>query len=212
MNKRDFVKKHRVPKLKNAGMIATAKEVAKSATNFISSFIGTNLFLSIFSAGALQYLWGLINSLQMIVMTALFRIDIADNADMILVAILEMVSLDFVETDEVINALFDYRETPIFMAEDRGGDELESKFGDAGYDSSNYVLLLGPIFLIASAYLLFNILRCLAQLSCRKCGENCLTRRIRSNTAHKVVILRFILEGCVEMGISAMISVLLMED
>ena len=69
-------------------MILSATQVKGAASNALKSFLGGNLFVSLFSAGALQYLWGLINALQMIVLTVLFNIDVAANADMIMVAIL----------------------------------------------------------------------------------------------------------------------------
>ena len=41
--------------------------------------MGTNFFLSIFMISMLQYMWGLINTLQMIVMTVLFSLNMPLN-------------------------------------------------------------------------------------------------------------------------------------
>ena len=40
----------------------------------ITTFIGSNIFSSIFLGGMLSYLWGLVNTLQIIVLTALFSV------------------------------------------------------------------------------------------------------------------------------------------
>ena len=41
-----------------------------------------------------------------------------------------------------------------------------------------------------------------------KYGDNCLTRRVRANIEFTVVTLRYLLEGCIQIGMSAMICVL----
>ena len=78
-------------------MMETAYSVSERSANALSAFHSANLFVSLVSAGALQYLWGLINVLQVIVMTDLFKVNVTPNAHMIMVAIHEMVSLDFIE-------------------------------------------------------------------------------------------------------------------
>lgn len=114
--------------------------------------------------------------MQMIVLSALFRIDVAINANMIMIAILKMVSLDFIDTDSLLVEMFGYRETPIFESFDKGGEELESKYGDASFDSSNYIMLLGPLFFIILLYLTARILLRMAKFVCKRCSKNCLAK------------------------------------
>ena len=105
--------------------------------------------------------------------------------------------------------MFDFKETTAFETKfysDTG--EAKSKFGQAGYDNTNFIQLLGPIFFIILAFIVFNILRCVMKVVTRGCGENCCTKRLRRNSTVHVVVMRFILEGCVEVGLSAMIAVL----
>lgn len=60
------------------------QELLESATSAIESSVYTvalsNIVLSIFFAGLLQLLWGLINTIQMIMLTALFTILLPQNA------------------------------------------------------------------------------------------------------------------------------------
>lgn len=59
-------------------------EVAELAVNVIENailgFFGANIFFSFFSAQLLQYLWALINALQILVMTILFDLSVPINA------------------------------------------------------------------------------------------------------------------------------------
>ena len=51
----------------------------------------------------------------MIVLSALFALDIAYNADMVMLAILEMVSGDFINTEFILGKIFEFRETKPFF-------------------------------------------------------------------------------------------------
>ena len=53
---------------------AAIKAAETASGGFLKVFLGTNLFVSIFLIGVLQYLWGLINTLQMIVLTVLLNV------------------------------------------------------------------------------------------------------------------------------------------
>ena len=44
------------------------------------------------------------------------------------------------------------------------------------------------------------------------CSENFLTKRLRKSSEYTLVIMRFILESCLEIGISAMICVLMIDE
>ena len=72
-------------------------------------------------------------------------------------------------------------------------------------------MLLGAVFFVTIFYACILVLRKLAVLAVRKCGDNWATRRIRRNQNIPVVVTRFLLEGCVEIGMSAMISVIMIE-
>ena len=67
----------------------------------LQAFFGANLVFSIISAYMLQYLWGLINAIQIIVLTSLFRITLPHNVGSIITAVWKLVSLDLFQTDSI---------------------------------------------------------------------------------------------------------------
>lgn len=81
----------------------------------------------------------------------------------------------------------------------------------AGYESSNYFKLLGPILLIVIFLIALTILRRLIVCAVSCCPENCFTRYIRRKTDYVLFIMRFLLEGCIEIGLSSMITVIMID-
>lgn len=78
----------------------------------LKAFLGANVLISLFFAGALQYLWGMINALQVIVLTKLFSLDnIPPNAYIVMQTILKLCALEFIDTGFLSEKLFNFRET-----------------------------------------------------------------------------------------------------
>ena len=59
-------------------------------------------------------MWGLINGLQLIVLTVLFNTKIPVNAKEILVVVLALVNFELVNTEEIYPVIFDFTETDSF--------------------------------------------------------------------------------------------------
>ena len=75
--------------------------MAEASENALKAFFSANIFFSFFMATLLQYLWGMINTLQILVLTDLFGFrDIPPNAEMVMQAILRMCSLEFIDTGQ----------------------------------------------------------------------------------------------------------------
>ena len=115
------------------------ESVEGAAGGFLSVFMGTNFFLSFFMIGVLQFLWGLINTLQMIMFTVLFSCNFPLNASKIMIAIMKLTNLDIIDTESILTAMWNFKvET----------DSISPIFEEAGYESSNFIIELGPLFLI----------------------------------------------------------------
>ena len=111
----------------------------------------------------------MINVLQTIVLSALFNVQIPINADMVMVAILQLVSADVVDVDPWIEYLHEFRETePFFLRYDSEG-RAYSKFEDAGYDSANFIQLLGPVYFFFLFYIGIGVLKFLLSIVFRCC-------------------------------------------
>ena len=150
-------------------------------------------------------MWGLINALQMIVHTALFNVKIPFNARMIMVAVLSIVSLEAVDTSPLLEGMFEFRETESFMTVIDEQGESSSNFEKAGYESANFLALIGSIFFIILLYILIEILMLLLRQALKPCGNNRFTNWVRKSSNKKVIIIRFLLESCVELGLCAVI-------
>ena len=66
-----------IVKLDDGSLKETAETVAASSTGALAVFLGSNLILGIFLSFILTYLWGMINSLQIVTLTTLFTYVIA---------------------------------------------------------------------------------------------------------------------------------------
>ena len=151
----------------------------------------------------------MINSLQIIVLTDLFELEIPTNAGMVMELILRMCSLEFIDTGILMEYVFNFRETLAFSSKENAAGENDSKFEDAGYDSIIYFELLGPMLLIILIFLLIVLLRWVLKLAFNKASStNCLKKRLLRKPNYLVGMSRFLLESSIEIGLSAMICVL----
>ena len=107
----------------------------------------------------------------------------------------------------MFQSIFNFRETEAFMTQTYINGEKKSSYADAGYESTNFVLNLSPLLMIVLAYLVYLIVKKLLQISTKCCSANCLTRFLRQDNLYSIVIVRFLLESCLEICLSAMITV-----
>lgn len=73
----------------------------------LASSSAANISLSF----SLQYFWGVINALQLIVFTCLFNLKTPLNAETVEIAILKMVSFDLLNTEETLKKIFKFNDT-----------------------------------------------------------------------------------------------------
>ena len=71
-------------------------------------------------------------------LSALFVFDLPINAEIFMMMILRLVAFDFIQTEEIFQVIFSFRETKWFMTETFANGEKVSKFAEAGYDSTNF--------------------------------------------------------------------------
>lgn len=129
---------------------------------------------------------------------------------MVMKMILRMCSLDFIQTDKIF-VIFNFRETKMFNTKTSKEGEETSKWAEAGYDSSNFFLLMGAIIIFMVLFVVISVFKLSVRLCTKCCGDNTFTRYFRKPIMFSVIGLRFLLEGCLEIGLSAMITVLMMD-
>ena len=178
----------------------------------MKTIFSSSIILSVFLAVVLQYIWGMINTLQIIVLTCLFtRLEIPMNADEVMKMILRLCALDFMQSDKILEK-FNFRDTDAFdLIPDDEGNKA-SKWQEVGFESSNFIQLLGPVYFIVHVFIVFLILKWIAEKMCVRCGDNFITRRVRKKTDFSAIITRFMLEGAIGMGIPAFISLLMVSN
>lgn len=134
----------------------------------------------------------------MTVLTVLFSVEMPVNCYRIMIEIMKLTNLDVINTQEYIDKIFTFKvET----------EPLDAKFSDAGYESSNFIIELGPLFFIIMTSITFFLARLLMLYLIRPCGTNCMTKRLRQRLSIGVVVIRFMIEGCIELGLCALIAI-----
>ena len=111
---------------------------------------------------------------------------------------MKLTNLALVDTDSSINMLFNLDESI--------SEPLNDRFEEAGYDSTNFFILLGLVFYLLMFFIIWNILILLMQ-KCTRNMNNCLTKRLRKKRRVRKTILIFLLESCSELSISALICI-----
>ena len=119
-----------------------------------------------------------------------------------MIAIMKLTNLDVIPTEDLLNEIFTFEvEAPAF----------NENFEAAGYESSNFIIELGPLgFIIVLSTVLFIIKNLLKNLSTR-CDDNWFKRRLQKEPRFRLIIARFLMESCVEIGLVSTISVVTVE-
>lgn len=145
-------------------------------------------------------------------LTDLFNLDIPENADNFMLMILGLCSLEFIDTSVYLEKIFTLRDTEAFRTTHFSDGTSVAKYAEAGYESIIFLELLGPLFFMIIAMVLFMLLKKALQKCAMRYGDNFLTKRLKKETDYLVFIVRFLLEGCIDIGLSALIAVVSIND
>lgn len=118
---------------------------------------------------------------------------------MILIEALKLVNFDLFEK------YFDLTPELIF-GEFRETAPLDERFEEAGYDSANFFLLCGPIVFMAIAFLIWIPLRKCLSIAIKDCKDNYVTKRLKKGARSQLIVLRFLTESAIELGLASLIT------
>ena len=104
----------------------------------------------------------MINSLQLIMLTVCFNLRTPVNVQKTEIQILGLVSFDVFDTGKLYKKIFQFNETMT--------PPYTDKFAEASMESSNFILELGPVFIIEIFYLLVVAFHPVMLYLCK--GEN----------------------------------------
>ena len=85
-----------------------------------------------------------------------------------MITFLGLVSLDFIDTDFLLEEMFDFRETDAFGTYIDGYGEPQSHFADAGFETSNFIELLGSVFFVILLYASLQLVLALLKILVRQ--------------------------------------------
>lgn len=113
---------------------------------------------------------------------------------------MRLTNLDVVETEQFLTSFFTFKSEAL---------PLNDTFEEVGYESSNFIIELGLIFCIIVFFGFVALVRlCLIKMTQKLCSRvnNCCTRRLNMSTSARVYLVRFLIEGCIELGLVALIA------
>lgn len=115
-----------------------------------------------------------------------------------MIQVMKLTNLDVIETEDFLENLFTFKAP---------SGALNPVFEEAGYESSNFIIELGPLFILICISTTIYLLRFLLLRVLRRWGsDNCCTRRLRFRLQLIAIIVRFLIESCIELGLVAMIA------
>ena len=140
------------------------------AEGSIATMVTANLTTSILSSQVIQFLWGVINSLQIIVLPVLYSLSFPTVCFDVLISIMKMTNLDLINVEPVLYQMFKFRET----------EPVNVTFELAGYDSSNFFIEMGPLFFITTFFIFWMPVRkAISWCGSKTQGKNFITRRMK---------------------------------
>ena len=160
-----------------------------------------NAFITILLATTLQYLWGMVNALQIMVMTVFFYSLIPPNASVIMVEILKACNFELFDSE------------PYFEYFDFGDSESYTViFEESGFSGSIFMPGLGCVFLFVALFPIYVVVHSLMRYMFKdeqkiKCIKNFIQPK-----NFGVIVVVFMLEGCVELGLGASVSLLMLDS
>ena len=118
----------------------------------LNVFLSGNLVFTIFASVVITYIWSMINGLQVIALSSLFKVRIPAVALVVLTTILQLAAFDLFKVGTLLQKIFSFSDTPAF----------NSSFAEAGYENSNFILGLGLMNFAIVYYFVFLLVGCCA--------------------------------------------------
>jgi hypothetical protein len=114
-----------------------AGSVASSSMNYM---LYGNLGLQIFMSVSMQLLWGMVNTLQLVIHMNMLSVMIPANVQFFLSFVVNIVNFKIVPTKDIINSL-------LGLKDKMKKSDVSPEFQQTGYESSNMAQNLGLLLL-----------------------------------------------------------------
>eukprot|EP00347_Sterkiella_histriomuscorum_P016053 403354665 len=168
-NQKDYLAQKEIPPQSNQNSDNILDQTNDVLQITLNSILYGSMGLSIFLGNFMQLLWGMINTLQLASHTPLFTINYSAEVNEFLKAIFDVSTFDPIESNQYIQRVFKLEDIENYPP-------YNDRFEFTGYDSSNFLYLLGgfPVLfifkylLILIIYLSFNLTIVALQLKSQK--------------------------------------------
>ena len=87
------------------------------------------------------------------------------------------------------------------------GESFSPSFDSAGMDGSNFIVGIGPIFVSMIAFPIYVLIHKTTKYIFQGQTENARIVRFISNQHYKVIVIKFLEESCLEIGLTAWICI-----
>jgi len=115
----------------------------------LTAVFSSNLVLTVFASIAMYFLWGMINGLQLIALTCLFKIRLPSNVMSVNIEILKIAAFDLFQSDWFLMKIFRFSDTP----------SISPEFQEATFEGANFIIGNGPMMLFMIGYFVFLLAR-----------------------------------------------------
>ena len=178
--------------------IEETKAVGKSFADSVKTIMAGNAIIGMVFAGVLQYLWGMVNTLQVINLAIIYDCLLPENMLVILSEVNKACNFDFYNTENLYIKMFGFEDTESFSP----------KFEEAGFEGSNFIISIGPIFIFIVLFPMFLLIRALVGRTCAKqCSLKCCQSTFVHEIAYLPIFITFMLESCIGIGFSCAICI-----
>ena len=176
--------------------IEETKKMGKSFADSVKTIMASNAIISVLFAGVLQYLWGMVNTLQVFNLAIIYNCLLPENMLVILAEVNKACNFDFYNTETMYETLFGFEETESFS----------QKFEEAGFEGSNFINQIGPVFIFIVLFPMWILIRSLVGRICAKqCTHKCCQSTFIHEIAYLPIFITFMHESCIGIGFSCSI-------
>lgn len=153
--------------------------------------------------GSIEYMIGLINSLQLIIHLPIMYIILPGNVALFFSIILPFVMFDFLETEYTTEVVFTFD----YDGQERLNYKILDQMKDLGYRTHNSMLNLGSLFIFVVLYFLKVMLLPFFALGVMLSGKGEKTYQSLKDQLFFKEIIILLIEGCMEFMISGYLNI-----
>jgi len=145
-----------LPKGKEGDLFEDLITAVITATKVV---IASNFLLNIFLTVALQYVLGMINTQQLIVLLPLFDIKAPANAELFFRQLMSVVAFEVYDTGDIVNATLSLEEV----------NPVNENYNTVGFESVYFINNMGTLFIVFMMYPVMMLLEYLLGLVASRC-------------------------------------------